>query len=100
TPDVRVQGDKALVSMAPQVSEVSWHSILDQTTSLVLRAPEAVAWTEISRLDASPIWHVGVEGIPVVHRPAEARLRLRAWHPTPGEGVTIGIARPAAVAGP
>src|SRR5207244_3281418 len=53
TPDVRVQGSKALVSMGPQVSEVSWHSILDQTTSLVLRAPEAVAWTEIWRLDAS-----------------------------------------------
>src|SRR5205814_2222004 len=53
TPDVRVQGGKALISMGPQVSEVSWHSILDQTTSLVLRAPEAVAWTEIWRLDAS-----------------------------------------------
>src|SRR5438128_7922621 len=57
TPDVRVQGGKALISMGPQVSEVSWHSILDQTTSLVLRAPEAVAWTESWRLDASPIWH-------------------------------------------
>jgi len=100
TPDVRVQGGKALVSMGPQVSEVSWHSILDQTTSLVLRAPEAVAWTEIWRLDASPIWHVGVEGIPVVHRPAEASPRLREWHPWPGEGVTISIARPAAVPGP
>src|SRR5437867_1318892 len=100
TPDVRVQGGKALVSMGPQVSEVSWHSILDQTTSLVLRAPEAVAWTEIWRLDASPIWHVEVEGIPVVHRPAEASPRLREWHPWPGESVTIAIARPGAVPGP
>src|SRR2546426_5580397 len=100
TPDVRVQGGKALISMGPQVSEVSWHSILDQTTSLVLRAPEAVAWTEIWRLDASPIWHVEVEGIPVVHRPAETSPRLREWHPWPGENVTITIVRPAAVPGP
>src|SRR5213083_1044384 len=100
TPDVRVQGGKALVSMGPQVSEVSWHSILDQTASLVLRAPEAVAWTEIWRLDASPIWHVEVEGIPVVHRPAETSPRLREGHPWPGEGVTIAIVRRAAVPGP
>src|SRR5207249_6868111 len=76
TPEVRVQGGKALVSMGPQVSEVSWHSILEQPTSLALRAPEAVSWTEIWRLDASPIWHVEVQGIPVVHRPAEASPRL------------------------
>src|SRR5437773_38050 len=100
TPEVRVQGGKALVSMGPQVSEVSWHSILDQPTSLVLRAPEAVSWTEIWRLDASPIWHVEVQGIPVVHRPAEASPRLREWHPWPGEGVTITIVRPGAVPGP
>ncbi|HYY06540.1 MAG TPA: hypothetical protein VE997_08175, partial [Candidatus Limnocylindria bacterium] len=98
TPDVRVQGGKALVSMGPQVSEVSWHSILDQTTSVVLRAPEAVAWTEIWRLDVSPIWHVEVQGIPVVHRPGGARLR--EWHPWPGESVAITIVRPGAVPGP
>src|SRR5207247_10857154 len=100
TPDVRVQGGKALISMGPRVSEVSWHSILDQTASLVLRAPEAVAWTEIWRLDASPICHVEVEGIPVVHRPAETSPRLREWHPWPGENVTITIVRPAAGPGP
>ena len=100
TPEVRVQGGKALVSMGPQVSEVSWHSILEQPTSLALRAPEAVSWTEIWRLDASPIWHVEVQGIPVVHRPAEASPRLREWHPWPGEGVTITIVRPGAVPGP
>src|SRR5438094_7496 len=55
---------------------------------------------EIWRLAASPIWHVEVEGIPVVHRPAEASPRLREWHPWPGEGVTIAIVRPAAVPGP
>src|SRR5439155_1143267 len=100
TPWLRVQRGRALVSMGPQVSEVSWHSILDQPTSLVLRAPEAVSWTEIWRLDASPIWHVEVQGIPVVHRPAEASPRLREWHPWPGEGVTITIVRPGAVPGP
>src|SRR5207244_2848205 len=62
TPEVRVAEGKALVSMGPSASEVGWHSILPERPSLALVAPPALVWTEVWRLDVSPIWHVEVEG--------------------------------------
>jgi hypothetical protein len=69
-------------------------------------APREVAWVEEWRLDVSPVWHVGLKGIPVVH-PVEAGTgtagegdaHLPVWRPWPGEAVTIAVSRPAGVPG-
>jgi hypothetical protein len=79
--------------------EASWRSVLDSPRELELRAPDAVPWTEVWRLDVSPIWHADVEGIPMVHQP-DAAERSREWRPWPGEQVTVKIRRPAPVSGP
>ncbi|MBN2359412.1 MAG: hypothetical protein JXR83_08150 [Deltaproteobacteria bacterium] len=94
--DLRVERGKLLVNMGPQVSELSWNSVLETQPKLELKAPAGVAWTELWRLDASPIWHLEVSGIPTVNQAAEGR---REWRPWPGEVVTIATSRPAGVAG-
>ena len=96
---VRVTEGKALVNIAPQAAEVSWQSILPETASLELRAPESLSFTEVWRLDASPIWHVTATGIPVIQTGAPAGLRIREWQPWPCETVTLALSRPAGVAG-
>ena len=99
TAEVRVAGDRALVSLAPQATEAVWTSSLEQKESIRLTAPGAVPWTEVWRLAAGPIWHVEVQGIPVVHLPDESAVRIREWRPWPGETVTIDVTRPGGLPG-
>jgi hypothetical protein len=72
--------------------------VLEQRSRIELRAPEATAWTEVWRLDASPIWHVEAGGIPVVHQQQQGR-RFPEWHPWPGESISLEVSRPEGVPG-
>jgi hypothetical protein len=97
TPGVRVQGGRALVSLAPGAREAFWTSLLPQGPDLRLSAPAAVPWSEVWRVEASPIWHVEASGIPAVQ--LEAAGRTREWRPWPGESVALSIERPEGVGG-
>ncbi len=99
TDGIRVEDGKALVNMAPQVSSLQWTSVLEQVETLTLVAPDSVPWIEVWRLDAPPIWHVELRGIPVIHQPNPGELRVREWRPWPGETVSIAIGRPEGVEG-
>jgi hypothetical protein len=99
TADVRVQNGKALVNMAPSATEVSWTSLLSASSSLALKAPSALPWVEVWRLDVSPVWHVQPTGIPVVHQEDAEEARVPEWRPWPGESVTISVLKPDSVAG-
>jgi len=99
TAGIRVVDGKALVNMAPQAAGVSWQSILPETASLVLRAPDVLAFTEIWRLEVSPVWHVTPQGIPTIQPGGPADVRIREWQPWPGESVSIAVSRPAGVPG-
>jgi hypothetical protein len=94
TADVRVAGGKAQLNMAPTATEVSWTSVLDQRSPVILTAPKSAAWTELWRLDMSPIWHADFDGIPVVHGGT-----LPEWRPWPGETVALKVSRPDGVVG-
>lgn len=94
--DLRVERGRLLVNMGPQTSELGWSSVLEAQPRLELKAPSGVAWAEVWRLDASPIWHLEVSGIPTVNQAAGGR---REWRPWPGEVVGIAATRPAGVAG-
>jgi hypothetical protein len=98
TPGVRVQDGRALVTLAPGASSVAWSSVLAETPALALEAPRNVAWTEVWRLDASPLWHVSAEGIPAVDAPA-AGTRQREWRPWPGEQLALTLERPEGAGG-
>ncbi len=97
TPDVRVAQGKVLVNMAPEASEVTWQSVLQEQSPVPLVAPKTVAWAELWRLDLSPIWHATLTGVPVVH--GDPSVRIPEWRPWPGETVTIELLRPAGISG-
>jgi len=97
TPDVRIAQGKVLVNMAPDATELSWQSVLEQRSPVTLVAPKAIGWTEVWRLDLSPIWHASLEGVPVVH--GETSARVPEWRPWPSESVVINLLRPAGITG-
>ncbi|HKA13994.1 MAG TPA: hypothetical protein VKH41_03175, partial [Myxococcota bacterium] len=93
TPGVRAVDGHVSVSLAPGVAQTEWTSTLDVSPALDLRAPEAGSWVESWILDASPVWHVEAEGIPMIHE------EWREWRPWPGEGVHFRVTRPEGVEG-
>jgi hypothetical protein len=99
TADVRVEGGKALVHLAPQSNEAAWHSVLAQKSPVTLVAPASLAWIEVWRVDVGPVWHASFSGIPFVHTQPVADVRIPEWHPWPGEQVTVDLVRPDGVAG-
>lgn len=99
TADTQVSDGRVLVSLAPGAKYASWSSLLPVTTDLVLAAPDSVPWTEIWRVDVSPLWHLETEGIPWVEISAAHGRRLREWRPWPGEEIALRVSRPAGVAG-
>ena len=99
TAEVRVADGRAQINLPPQVSEATWQSALAERSPIALRAPEAVPFVEVWRLDASPIWHVEASGIAPVLRADSSAPPLREWRPWPGEAVTLAIVRPDGVPG-
>jgi hypothetical protein len=97
--DVRVEGNKALVNMSPQATEVGWTSVLEPSRTLKLVAPESASWTEVWQLNASPVLHVEPAGIPPVHQQDATGNRVPEWRPWPGESVEIQVNRPEGIPG-
>lgn len=98
TEGVRVSDGQALVSLRADQAEMRWESFLDPTGSIVLRHAATDAWKEIWKVDASPIYHVETEGIPVILHTTGNRW-YPTWHPWPGEEVALTITRPAGIGG-
>jgi hypothetical protein len=98
TPGIRVRDGRALVTLGPGDHEAIYSSLLAPAERLALEAPRDVAWTETWQLDASPLWHVGAQGIPPVDVPTPGR-RFREWRPWPGERVELAMERPEGVGG-
>lgn len=92
--NVRVKGDKALVVLGPSASQVRWRSILQDQPRVDLEAWRNVPWTEVWRLDASPLWHVEPSGIAPIHLAPTGTRRVREWRPWPGEKVSLSLSRP------
>ena len=102
TPGLRVAEGKALVNMEPGSSEIAWNSALERNPEIRLEATAGeggVAWSETWILDASPIWHCDLAGIPVIHHQDGTGFWKPQWQPWPGERVTIRVSRPEAIPG-
>jgi hypothetical protein len=102
TPGLRVAAGKALVNMEPGSSEVAWNSTLERNPEIRLEATAGeggVAWSETWILDASPIWHCDLAGIPVIHHQDGTGFWKPQWRPWPGDSVTIRVTRPEAIPG-
>lgn len=103
TAEVRTEKvrDAANLSFGPGEREKMWKSTLTETRAIHLRADPATAsrWSEIWRLQASPIWHVDFSGVPPVRADATAAMRAPEWRPWPGEEVHISVAKPGGAPG-
>jgi len=94
TADLPVREGQVTLNLPAGLSEMRWESTLAKQATLTLTAPATREWTEVWRLDASPIWHVASEGIAVVHHQSPVGRWQPEWRPWPGEQVTLTITRP------
>ncbi len=99
TGGIQVENGQAIVNLQSQATEKRFTSILEMTPEIRLQAPQAKAWTETWVLDASPVWHCELSGIPVVHHQDQQGHWRPEWRPWPGEGVAIKVTRPQATTG-
>jgi hypothetical protein len=96
---VRVNDGKAFINLAPREAEISWLSVFKKQEAIQLVASETTASREVWRADVSAIWHVEIEGIPVIHHQDQSGRWLPEWRPWPGESVTLHLSRPVGVPG-
>lgn len=87
------------INLASNIKTVSFTSSVKMSEKIILTAPKAVPWTETWELDASPIWHCDLSGIPVIHHQDKEGLWRPEWKPWPGETVEIAVSRPKAIPG-
>ena len=99
TPGMNVDKGHVFINLPANAHQARWDSILEIRPAIRLIAPREVAWTEVWRLRASPVWHLLFEGIPVIHYQDDADKRRPEWHPWPGESVTLHVTRPEGVPG-
>jgi len=98
TEGVRVNDGMARVNMRADQTHMKWESFLEPAGSITLVHAKTDAWTEIWRVDVSPIYHLETDGIPVILHKTGDRW-FPTWHPWPGEQVTLKISRPPGIAG-
>ncbi len=99
TGGIQVENGQAIVNFESRAREKRFTSILEMAPEIRLQAPRSAAWTETWVLDASPVWHCELSGIPVVHHQDQQGHWRPEWRPWPGEGVAIKVTRPQAITG-
>jgi hypothetical protein len=98
TEGIRVEDDQAQINMDSHQNLLQWESVIEKTAALKLRHAETNLWTEIWRVDVSPIFHMESTGIPVILHQQGNRW-YPTWHPWPGEEVGLTITKPTGVEG-
>ncbi len=98
TPEPRAEKGKALVSMAPQTTEVVWESTLKESPEVTLVASKQSNQFEVWQLNPGTQWHFTLSGIAVTAHQEDSRWSPK-WQPWPGETVKIAVSRPTGVQG-
>jgi hypothetical protein len=96
--DLTVERGEAVVSLGRDELQTRWQSTLKLAPQVRLRAPEGRPWSEVWRLECSPIWSCSSEGLAPVDRFAEG-VFAPEYHPWPGETLAVALARPQGVEG-
>ncbi len=98
TPEPRVEKGKALVSMAPQTTELVWESTLKEAPEISLVASKQSNQFEVWQLNPGTQWHFALSGIAVTAHQEDSRWSPK-WQPWPGEAVKIAVSKPSGVQG-
>ncbi len=99
TAGLRVKDATVHIQMNPGVREAHWQSTLEKRVDMTLEAPSFSPWMETWTLETSPIWHLELEGIPVIHHQDKGGYWRPQWKPWPGEKVSFHVTRPEAIPG-
>jgi hypothetical protein len=98
TEGLRVTEGVAKINLRADQKHLNWESFLDPADQVLLEHKKTNDWTEIWKVDVSPVFHLAYEGIPVILHKTGTRW-YPTWHPWPGEAVSLKISRPAGIAG-
>ena len=98
TTGVLSAGGSVEVRLGAGEKTAAWESELGLSESLDLSSREGDAWVEQWSLVASPVWNIGMDGLPPVYKPLAADL-VPGWNPWPGEKVRLKVSRAEAVQG-
>ncbi|MFZ2449661.1 MAG: hypothetical protein WAW36_03980 [Methylovulum miyakonense] len=98
TAGIHVKEGAVEVNMSAQDTEMEWLSTLEKSPAIELLAPSTEQWTEVWKVNVSPVWHMGTQGIAPIHSYFFNEWSPE-WHPWPGEKITLQITRPEAVNG-
>jgi hypothetical protein len=98
TEGIRSENSQAKINLDANQTLLQWESVIDKSDEINLRHADTDLWTEMWRVDVSPIFHLETAGIPVILHQQGDRWHP-TWHPWPGEEVTLSITRPSGVEG-
>lgn len=86
------------VRLGANAESFAWQSEMTPAPGVALATKPGDTWVERWQLVASPVWNVSLTGLAPVFEAGNPEL-TPVWHPWPGEGVTLAVSRPEAVAG-
>jgi hypothetical protein len=98
TQGIRVAQGVAKVTLGADQTDLGWESFLEPTDQILLVHEQTDTWTEVWKVDVSPIFHLTYEGIPIIFHKTGTRW-YPTWHPWPGERVVLNISRPVGILG-
>ncbi|WP_321494367.1 hypothetical protein [uncultured Desulfobacter sp.] len=98
TEGIRVEGNTAKVNFQSGQKTLSWESFLAPSDKIELKHAETLEWTEIWKVDVSPVFHMEYQGTPVIFHKTGTRW-YPTWHPWPGEALTLTVTRPPGIEG-
>lgn len=99
TENVKVIDDRAVVALSHPGQTIQWTSKLKVNDQIKLHASNHDQFIEKWSLNASAIWHIDYDGIPVIYHQRFDNQWQPEWQPWPGEDVTIKISRPEGLTG-
>ncbi|MDD9302765.1 MAG: hypothetical protein HUK40_10705 [Desulfobacter sp.] len=98
TQGIRVQDNRAKINLRSDQRSLTWESFLEPAGEIRLTHIKPCDWTEVWKVDVSPVFHMAYEGIPVIFH-KNANLWYPTWYPWPGESVNLTISRPQGIDG-
>lgn len=95
---ITIENGFAVINFNPSATAIYWNSVFEKTPEIILKHIKTDLWTEIYKVEPSPIWHLEYEGPPVIHH-KEGDRWFPQWQLWPGEEVKLSITKPVGITG-
>lgn len=99
TENLRVKNNALRINMNANQTTLHWQSRLPIQKSFSLQASDQLGFIETWEVETSPMWHIEMKGIPVIHHQQNDGSWLPTWKPWMKESVQFTVSRPTGVEG-